>query len=68
MFRNRKRFLRVKDKLFNLDHVQMIRYAQEEKKAYFIFGADDVYSVIPNITPNDFERIVSALKHGKVTA
>jgi hypothetical protein len=52
----------------NLQHIQMIRYAQEEKAAYFIFGPDDDCAIMCNITPADFERIASALKHGKVKA
>ena len=68
MFGKRKRFLRVNDKIFNMDHVQMIRYAREEQAAYFFFGPDDDSSAVREVTPAYFERIAAALKYGKVKA
>ncbi|MDR0709733.1 MAG: hypothetical protein LBF77_06680 [Spirochaetaceae bacterium] len=61
--------MRSRDTIVNLDHVRVIRYMRVHSKLLLFFSdRENDSATIHNVTPEDFERIAAALKHGKVKA
>jgi hypothetical protein len=67
MFGNRKRFLRIEKTIINLDQVCMLEYIKTGKLLRVHFTGDRTIT-IGMMDPDGFERIASALKHGRVKA
>jgi hypothetical protein len=66
MVENRNRFLRFRDTLVNLENVKTISFNEKENKIDFYCGS--VRISISNADRAWFERIASAIKHGRVEA
>jgi hypothetical protein len=64
MFGKRKHFLRIENRIINLDKVRVITGREDSVHVYF--SADDFLAI--KADAGVFERIASALKHGKVKA
>jgi hypothetical protein len=67
MFGNRKRFLRVENRIINLDQVCMMEYEEMKKQIHFYFTDENKFALW-EMEQADFERLASALKYGRVKA